>query len=71
MKIAVRTMQKGEPAKAAAILESVLKSEPSHREAPVARASLYVEEARLATSPEHRLTASNKAAGPRFGARFA
>jgi thiol-disulfide isomerase/thioredoxin len=62
MKIAMRTMQKGEMAKAAAILESVLKSEPSHREALVARATLYVEEARLATSPEHRLTAATKAA---------
>jgi thiol-disulfide isomerase/thioredoxin len=62
MKIALRTMQKGEPAKAAAILESVLKSEPAHREALIARASLYIEEARLATTPEHRLTAASKAA---------
>ncbi len=57
----MRSVQKGEMAKAAAIYDSVLDTDPTNRDALVSRATLLLGESQRATSPERRSDAAGKA----------
>jgi thiol-disulfide isomerase/thioredoxin len=62
LKVALRTLQKGEPAKAAELLDQVLSADPTNQEALVGRATLALEGSRRAQSPDERAALVAKAA---------
>ena len=61
LRIALRTAEKGDSARAVALLDRVLEVEPINREALLGRASIALEQSRRATSPAERAAALEKA----------
>jgi thiol-disulfide isomerase/thioredoxin len=62
VRVALRTLQKGEPAKAAELLDQVLTADPTNREALLGRATLAYDGSRRSGSREERAALSGKAA---------
>jgi thiol-disulfide isomerase/thioredoxin len=63
LRLALRTADKGDKARAARVLDQILAIEPLNREALAARASLALEESQQAASPPERTAALGKAVG--------
>jgi thiol-disulfide isomerase/thioredoxin len=61
LRTAMRVAEKGDPARAAAMLDRILVLEPVNREALLGRASLALDQARKAATPEERAAAVEKA----------
>ena len=61
LRIAMRAGERGDLARATALLDRILALEPANREAMLGRASIAMTQAKQATSPEERLTAIEKA----------
>jgi thiol-disulfide isomerase/thioredoxin len=62
LRIALRTLQKGEPAKAAELLDEVLLADPTNREALIGRATLAYDGSRRSQSTDERTALRAKAA---------
>ncbi len=62
LKVALRTRQKGEPAKAAELLDEVLVADPTNREALIGRATLAYDASRRSQSPDERTALRAQAA---------
>jgi thiol-disulfide isomerase/thioredoxin len=61
LRIAQRAAEKGDSARAAALLDRILALEPVNREALLGRAALALDQSKQATSPEERAAAIEKA----------
>ncbi len=61
VRIALRTAEKGDLARATAMLDRILALEPIHREALFGRAAVALNQAQKASSPDERLAAIEKA----------